>query len=282
LASNDVAKAGLGNDHDNVGRYFMDHLEIKSAELWLKNPDKLKLYIISDTPRAEIAIHESQQEKHKILNGTASLSLLQKSKDVKPAIETWSDEDPRKSENILHEANKKKKFTLMDKLSSDIYQSYELFTRIEQYPNPKCRITLDSEKDSLGVPRAKLHWELSALEKRSIRKMYEIIGQQVGIQNIGRVKLMDYLLDEKDESWPSFTGGGWHHMGTTRMHNDPKSGVVDSNCQVHGINNLFIAGSSCFATGGAVNPTLTIVALSIRLTDHIKSLLSKPITSANI
>jgi choline dehydrogenase-like flavoprotein len=66
------------------------------------------------------------------------------------------------------------------------------------------------------------------------------------------------------------------------MHNDPKSGVVDTNCQVHGINNLFIAGSSCFTTGGAVNPTLTIVALSIRLTDHIKSLLSNPITVTNI
>ncbi len=59
-------------------------------------------------------------------------------------------------------------------------------------------------------------------------------------------------------------------MGTTRMHNDPKKGVVDENCGVHGIHNLFIAGPSVFPTGGYANPILTIVALSIRLTDHIK------------
>ncbi len=151
-----------------------------------------------------------------------------------------------------------------------MYKSYELFTRIEQNPNPNCRVTLDSEKDALGVPRAKLHWQLGELEKRSIRNLYQIIGQQVGLAGIGRVRLMEYLHDETDKSWPSFTGGGWHHMGSTRMHDDPKKGVVDSNCRVHSMENLFIAGESCFTTGGAVNPTLTVVALSLRLSDHIK------------
>ena len=82
---------------------------------------------------------------------------------------------------------------------------------------------------------------------------------------------MKYLRDENDESWPTFTAGGFHHMGTTKMNNDPKKGVVDSNCKVHGLNNLFVAGSSCFPTAGAVNPTLTIIALSLRLSDFIKS-----------
>jgi choline dehydrogenase-like flavoprotein len=103
-----------------------------------------------------------------------------------------------------------------------------------------------------------------------MRKIYELIGQQVGIAGIGRVKLMEYLHDDNDNSWPSFTGGGWHHMGTTRMSDDPKKGVVDSNCKVYGINNLYIAGSSCYPTAGAVNPTLTLVALALRLSDHLK------------
>jgi choline dehydrogenase-like flavoprotein len=270
LASNDVSKNGLGNDFDNVGRYFMDHLEIKSAELWLKNPDKLELYSLSGKPRAEIAIHAEQQKKYRILNGTVSLSLLEKVKDVKPAIETWSDDDPRKSQDKLHDAYKQKELSWFSELSTDLYKGYELFTRIEQYPNPACRVSLINERDSLGVPRAHLHWELSDMEKRSIRKIYELIGQQFGKHNIGRLKIMDYLIHETEHSWPSFTGGGWHHMGTTRMHEDPKKGIVDSTCKVHGINNLFIAGSSCFTTGGAVNPTLTIVALSIRLADHLK------------
>jgi choline dehydrogenase-like flavoprotein len=152
--------------------------------------------------------------------------------------------------------------------------AYELFTRIEQAPNPSSRVTLDSEKDSLGVPRAKLNWELTPFEKRSIRKIQELIGQQVGLAGLGRVKLMEFLRDENDHSWPSFTGGGWHHMGTTRMSDDPKTGVVDANCKVHTLRNLFIAGASCFATAAAPNPTLTLIALTLRLSDHIKSVIS--------
>jgi choline dehydrogenase-like flavoprotein len=160
----------------------------------------------------------------------------------------------------------------------NIDRAYNLYTRIEQAPNPLSRITIDSEKDALGVPRANLHWELSAIDKRSIRKIYELIGRQVGILDVGRVKLMEYLQDENDELWPPFTGAGWHHIGTTRMSDDPKNGTVDANCKVHGINNLFIAGSSCFTTAGAVNPTLTIVALSLKLSDHIKNLFPKNIS----
>ena len=123
------------------------------------------------------------------------------------------------------------------------------------------------------MTRANLNWVLTPLEKRSIRKIYELIGQQVGIEGIGRVKLMDYLQDENDNTWPSFTGGGWHHMGTTRMSDDPKNGVVDANCKVHSLANLFVAGASCYVTGAAPNPTLTLIALSLRLSDHIKTLM---------
>jgi choline dehydrogenase-like flavoprotein len=82
--------------------------------------------------------------------------------------------------------------------------------------------------------------------------------------------MMDYLHDADDLSWPKLTGGGWHHMGSTRMTDDSKKGVVDSNCKVHTLGNLYVAGSSCFATAGAVNPTLTLVALTLRLSDHLK------------
>jgi choline dehydrogenase-like flavoprotein len=121
------------------------------------------------------------------------------------------------------------------------------------------------------MPRANLHWELGELDKRSIRRIYQLIGQQMGIAGIARVKLMDFLVDEKDNSFPDSTNGGWHHMGTTRMGNDPKTSVVNSNCQVHGIDNLYVAGSACYPTAGAPNPTLTLVSLSLRLSDHVKS-----------
>jgi choline dehydrogenase-like flavoprotein len=82
---------------------------------------------------------------------------------------------------------------------------------------------------------------------------------------------MDWLQDENNSEWPATLGGGWHHMGTTRMADNPKEGVVDANCKVFGIQNLYMAGSSCFPTSGAANPTLTLLALTFRLSEHLKS-----------
>ncbi len=102
LASNQQASKGLGNSNDLVGRYFMEHLEIKSAELWLFKPSPLKLYAFNfgiTKARAELAIHAKKQEEFEILNGTISLTPLDIAKKIKPAIERWNQEDPRKAGN---------------------------------------------------------------------------------------------------------------------------------------------------------------------------------------
>ena len=272
LASNKQAPRGLGNDHDLVGRHFMEHVEIRSGELWLTRPDPMKLYMMDfgvTKARAELAVAAEKQREFTILNGTVSLMPLNVAKKIKPAIASWSAEDPRKSLDQYF-GSISKAFKETPGAPGEMNQSFQLFTRIEQAPNPASRVTLENEKDALGMPRASLHWELTPLEKRSIRKIYELLAQQLGSAGAGRVKLLDYLVDEKDEHWPDFTGGGWHHMGTTRMHEDPRLGVVDADCRVHGISNLYVAGSSCFTTAGAVNPTLSIVALTLRLSDHLK------------
>ena len=277
LASNKQAKKGIGNDNDVVGRYFMEHLEMDSAELWLTLPKNMSLYEyngrVLTKARAELAITENAQKEFKILNGTASFTPLSKGRYVKPYIDLWKNNNPKKNKLSTWTKVKNKLLVLRESTTPNIGRAYELFTRIEQSPNPSSRIKIDSENDKLGVPRAKLHWELTSLEKRSMRKIYELIGQQLGIEDVGRIKLMEYLQNEHDNSWPDFTSAGWHHIGTTRMSDDPKKGVVDANCKLHGIDNLFVAGSSCFVTSGAVNPTFTIVALSIRLSDHIKKIL---------
>jgi choline dehydrogenase-like flavoprotein len=271
LSSNQQAKAGLGNDHDLAGRYFMEHIEIKSAELWLTKPNALKFYMVNSSARLELAISEEKQFEHQILNGTASLTPLSIARRIEPLIDTWSHEDPRESKRHSDESYQKARGKKIQRfIDSHNHNAYQLMTRIEQAPSPLSRIVLNNERDELGMQRVTLNWVLSSLEKRSIRKMYEIIGMQIGAAGIGRIKLLDYLLDEKDDSWPQFTSGGWHHMGTTRMSNDPKTGVVDKNCKVHGIQNLYVTGSSCFTTGGAVNPTLTLTALALRLAHHIK------------
>jgi len=281
LASNQQAPKGLGNDNDLVGRFFMEHIEIKAAELWLAKPDPMQLYMWEwgkTKARAELAISAQKQQEYKILNGTAALNPLEIAKGEPSMIEIWS-EDAKKNMERLNSYGKEEGDNGETKVSAEkkAYQSFQLFTRVEQAPNPNSRVTLDAEKDSLGMPRAMLHWELTPFEKRSIRQIYKLIGQEVGRTGIGRVRLMEYLRDEKDESWPEFTGGGWHHMGTTRMSEDPKQGVVDANCKVHGISNLFVAGASCYVTAAAPNPTLTLIALTIRLADHLKDVIKNPV-----
>jgi choline dehydrogenase-like flavoprotein len=274
LSSNQQAKAGLGNDHDLVGRNFMEHIEIKSSELWLTKPNALKFYMENPTARIELAISEEKQFEHRILNGTASLTPLALARRVEPLIDTWSHEDPRESQRHSDESYQKARGKKLQRyIDSFKHDAYQLMTRIEQAPNPLSRIVLNNEKDELGMQRVTLNWILTPLEKRSIRKIHELIGQQMGASGIGRIRMFDYLHNESDTSWPHDTSGGWHHMGTTRMSDDPKKGVVDSNCKVYGINNLYIAGSSCFATAGAVNPTLTVVALSLRLASHLKEVI---------
>ncbi len=279
LNADKQAPKGLGNDNDLVGRYFMEHPELKTGELWLTSSQELQLYQDDRKFRAELALNPSVQEELKILNGTVALHPLPIAKKIQANMKTWQNDDPRKS---LHENQKnygdafKKTFfqrvedrLFPTKVKKD-YNSYELYTRIEQAPNPNSRVNLSNEKDALGVRRANLHWALSPIDKRTMRKINEVIGQLVGAADIGRVKLYDFLRDESDTSMPDFTSGGWHHIGTTRMSDDPRKGVVDPNCKVHGIQNLYIAGSACFPTSGAINPTFPIVAISLRLSDHLK------------
>ena len=83
----------------------------------------------------------------------------------------------------------------------------------------------------------------------------------------------DTAVSADDSTWPADTRGGWHHMGTTRMSDDPRQGVVDRNCRVHGIENLYVAGSSVFPTAGSGTPTLMLVSLALRLADHIKDVM---------
>ena len=167
LASNEQSPKGLGNDNDNVGRYFMEHIEIKASELWLANPASVKLYMWQQgvKARAELAISEKMQQQHKILNGTASLIPLELARNQQSFIETWSEDEAENKRTMSGYGSKKADL----KIPSD-FNAFQLFTRIEQAPNPNSRITLGTEKDALGVPRASLHWELTGFEKEAFVK----------------------------------------------------------------------------------------------------------------
>ena len=147
------------------------------------------------------------------------------------------------------------------------FQSFEVLMVTEQAPDPNNRVLLGRDRDALGMPRVELHWKWGTFNIENAQRTQALFGQMVHQNGIGR--MVPNLKDGK----PFLNGpaGMAHHMGTTRMSSHPNRGVVNENCQVHGIPNLYIASSSVFPTGSYANPTLTILALSLRLANYLKN-----------
>lgn len=143
-----------------------------------------------------------------------------------------------------------------------------------QLPVSANRIELSNEKDALGIPRVNLYWKKQPIDKLTAQIAAKAFGAYLIGKDIGRLKLASWLADGQD--YPSDDEKiGYHHMGGTRMATSYENGVVDANCKVFDMDNLFIGGSSVFPTGGHANPTYTIVQLALRLGTHISSLEQK-------
>jgi choline dehydrogenase-like flavoprotein len=140
-----------------------------------------------------------------------------------------------------------------------------MFETESQHDN---RVTLDSSPDALGRPRARVEWRLSDYDLRCMRKWTQLFDARLRQAGVGELEL---AFENTAEAWRSAVEGGKHHIGTTRMHADPRHGVVNPNGRVHDSPNLYVTGSSVFPSGGYANPTLTIVALAIRLADHLRA-----------
>ncbi|MET0582947.1 MAG: GMC family oxidoreductase [Pseudoxanthomonas sp.] len=140
----------------------------------------------------------------------------------------------------------------------------------EQAPNPESRVTLGDETDALGQRKVCVDWRLTDLDWHTYRTAANLFGNELANSCDGKFELEPWL-EEGSEAVPQLRGTA-HHLGTTRMSDDPKHGVVDRQCRVHGVDNLYVVGSSVFPTGGWAFPTFTIVALSMRLAEHLRVL----------
>lgn len=146
---------------------------------------------------------------------------------------------------------------------------FELYYQAEHVPNPDSRVMLHPELDAFGMPRLEVRVAFSEQDVRTVLRLHAVIKEQFRKTATG-----DLVFDEEElearvrDKLQNFNSAA-HHLGTTRMADDPACGVVDRNCRVHGTENLFVAGSSVFPTSGHANPTLTIVALALRLARHI-------------
>jgi hypothetical protein len=149
---------------------------------------------------------------------------------------------------------------------------FDIWQDVEPAPNPNSRVLLSRELDSLGQPKIMLDWKLTpSLEGATIRRVLKLFAAEMGRLGLGRVQMN---ISEDGDAWAEDVVGSFHHIGTTRMHPDERRGVVDENCRVHGLSNLYVAGSSVFPTAGQANPTLTLIALALRLGDRITEQLS--------
>ena len=159
------------------------------------------------------------------------------------------------------------------------FSFFNLFLNIEQAPDPDRRITLGDERDAFGLRVSRLHWRWNDLEVRSLGRAHGLLQEELLRAGIGRLGPIGGSRDPALDPVRDLYSTQHHHMGTTRMHQDPRRGVVDADGLVHGLSNLYVTGSSVFPTGGYVNPTLTVVALAVRLAAHLESRPSTPLTS---
>jgi choline dehydrogenase-like flavoprotein len=285
LNANQVRSAGLGNENDLVGRYFMDHLLVPGAAT-----------ILADASRLEWPFYDHHLVGQHLIEGYfCATDEVQRKEGLPPfsiGLRSAAAAAAIFNDYELPESLRKRLST--DTANNLAFYVSRLITRAQsswdwmynqlwrappgQYltfyscgpdPNPDSRVTLSDTVDVLGMRRVKLDWRLPPDFEAKMRRAHELLAQELGGMGLARVRLESSAtgFDPMQE-----LAHGHHHMGTLRMQIDPRQGVVDENCRVHSLANLFIAGSAVFPSYACDDPTMTIVALSLRLSDHLKSL----------
>ncbi len=289
LLSDKVEPNGLGNGSKLVGRFFQQHLEYHELTRVLANDPNAFAHTFNRfqknnyVARAEMNVSDHAQARHEILNcaftadnvwGSGYHDLRNMWHEIREG--SWPDDTAAKLWEIMKDFDSVLE-GVYTRARGDNYLgnaiSIPLHVRCEQWPNPDSRIYLGPKTDRLGLRQVVIDWRITEFEKRTIRTSLQLVGEELGRLGIGRVNIPQFLLDENNE-WPQPIWNGCHHMGTTRMSDNPQQGVVDRNCRMHSVHNLYIASSSVFPVSGYVTPTLTIVALALRIADHIKGKLS--------
>jgi choline dehydrogenase-like flavoprotein len=282
LSSTRQLASGIGNRHDLVGRYFMEHPHVVVGSfVTCRDPVHFRAYQRprkgDDDVLAGLGPTPQAQERLGILNASCQLRpVLPKDTGVEPDIMSRRPEKDLPARLARESPAYRQLAQALCPIIADRnegqsetsgFMFFDLVVRAESLPLPHSRVSLTAEQDALGLRRLALDWRLADEVKRTARETARLVAEELGYLDLGRAHLESWVLH--DDGWPSDLTGGNHHMGTARMSDDPTRGVVDWNCRVHGIGNLYVAGSAVFPTSGWANPTLTVVALALRLADHL-------------
>ncbi len=259
LLSNSTAPKGIGNDHGLVGRFYTDHLLIRGAmDISLSNPKfDFRLYT---------SLHEiNGGQIFAILTASPELVKREKMTRFRFHLFPYAPGYTAASGGVFSTLDGSPKVT---PLSTKPGASIQAFMAMEPIPNPDAFVRLSDEKDVFGQRKLEVNWLVSDQELANAHRAIEICALEFGRMGLGRASAP---MLEKPNEWPASFSSGKHHSGTTRMAGNPKQGVIDSDCKVFGVDNLFVTGSSIFPTIGHTNPTLNLIAFSIRLADHLKA-----------
>ncbi len=255
LNCNSQVPAGIGNESDFVGRCFMEHLNVQVGRFVVRDRAFFKA-----NPGV---MYPSQQliQQHRMGGGVLALAP-----DYMPP--SYTGRLGKVKEFLRDEACRFDTVREYARKFADFNCDGEgvITSLIEQVPDRNSRVTLTGDTDAFGQRRSHLHWVINHADRRTIRTLALELAQELLILDVARVKLARYITDPEHEIELI---NHCHQMGTTRMSKDPKDGVVDRNCKVHTVGNLYVAGSSVFPTGGGINPTLTVVMQSLRLGQHL-------------
>ena len=293
LVSRGIQSHGIGNQFDVVGRYFMDHPRTVFGKVKLFGQPRLPLLLgiplREGMAQVGIQFSERVQQREQLLNHYLTVERR------------WSEQTAKAYQSFVHtmkilfrKGYSGNRFSLSGAKLANVPELiyllaprelmphflYSAFKALknkisggvtelivvnycEQAPNPQSRVYLSRERDKLNMNRLVLDWKVGAEETKSLMRLQELVDFYLKKTHIGH---LDNTLNDL-----SYTDAS-HHTGTTRMSDDPRTGVVDRDCKVHGVDNLYIAGSSVFPTSGYANPTLTLVALAIRLAEHLKKI----------
>ena len=282
LLGNAAHPEGIGNRHDLVGRFFMEHLAVRSGVVALHDPALLArrdLFGVGATPGGGAAVRTLALSEEVV----RAEGLLNTYVMLEPRPRAFAAEGVR-SASAFARALRSQPLTarfpaqaaraalaapaVARALAARRPEILVVRVQAEQAPSPDSRVTLEPAVNRFGIRKARLDWRIAEADRRSIRRTQELVGAELEAAGLGRLE--DLLGDERP---PLLVAGHYHHLGTTRMHPDPERGVVDAAGRVHGVDNLYVTGGSVFPTGGAANPTLTVVALALRLADELQRVL---------
>jgi choline dehydrogenase-like flavoprotein len=295
LASRDACPDGLANEHDLVGRYFMEHLHVPLGCFVPARPESnLSLYVEGGRgarrPLGALTVAPAERRARELYGFSAVFfpprrravaRVLRRQVRARPGWGLHGLSIARagaigfelrvvdKLNRMAREAAANRTFPRLvrggastPRLSlRELPPVYELMGRGEQTPLWDSRVSLRAERDPIGVPVVQLDWRVNPADLRNIRRSLGAIAAGLAASGAGTVSMPDVA----DDVWAERIVGSWHHMGTTRMHPDPRHGIVDATCRAHAVPNLFVTGSSVFPTTGFANPTLTIIAMALRL-----------------